>query len=171
MTCAGSGRPLTTLRRYSGIWSTVSGVTWASRRTARSAICALLAEFTNHTDYGLYAFDRGVGHDAVAEIEDVARAPPGGTENLFYTLFQNLDWSKESDGVEIALHRVVVSNRTPAFVERLSPVESDDVGPCGGHFRQQAGGFDAEVNHGHAHGLHGAHQALGRFESVVAIVG
>ena len=168
----GSGRPLTTLRRYSGIWSTVSGVPWARSRTACLGIrCFLEAEFADHADDGLHIFDRRAGNDAVAEVEDVAGPSTGGAQNLFDALLEKFDRGEERDGIEIALHCVTVADGAPAFVEGLPPVEADHVGAGRSHGFEQARGFNAEVDDGHAQSLHGADEALGRFEGIVAIVG
>ena len=94
MTHGGMGRPLTTLRRYSGIWSTVSGVPWASRRTACLDMGCLLgllrAEFADHAHYGLDVFDGSAGDDAVAEIEDVAGTALGGAQNVADALLERI---------------------------------------------------------------------------------
>ncbi len=76
----------------------------------------------------LHVFDRSAGNDAVAEIEDVAGTAGGGAQNLLDALFQNFRRRKERDGIEISLHRVAVPHGTPAFIERLPPIEANDVG-------------------------------------------
>src|SRR5580692_4100544 len=139
MTCCGKGRPLTTLRRYSGIWSTVSGVPCARRRTAALAMSGLFeTEFADHFNDGLDVFDRGVGHDAVAQIEDVARATGGGSQNRLDASFEDLEGCKECDGVKVALDGVAMAYRAPALVERLTPVEADDIGTGRSHGAEQA---------------------------------
>ena len=42
----------------------------------------------------------------------------------------------------------------------MTPVEADDVGAGGGHGFKKTGGFDAEVDDGHAHLLDGADEAV-----------
>src|SRR5271168_420463 len=121
------GRPLTTLRRYSGICSIVSGVPWASRRTACLATRRLQPELAHHLHHRLHILDWRSRHDSVAEIEDVPCAPAGSTQNLPHSRLQNLMRRKQSDRVEISLHRAAVTHRAPALVERLPPVEADYV--------------------------------------------
>ena len=64
----------------------------------------------------------------MSEIEDMAGPPPGGTQDLFHAQLQNLKGSKQGDGVQVTLHGVAVTDGAPAFVERLTPVETDDIG-------------------------------------------
>src|ERR1700691_1942056 len=97
MTACGIGRPLTTLRRDSGICSRVSGVPWASRRTACLAIRVLQPELAHHAHDGLHVFDRRGRDDAVAKIEDVAGTSVGGAKNLFHAQFQHFERRKKRD--------------------------------------------------------------------------
>src|ERR1035438_523567 len=172
MTGCGSGRPLTTLRRYSGIWSAVSGVPCARRRTACLGTGSLRQfEVAHHTDHGLDVFYRRVGNNAVAEVEDVAWTAGGGVQDFVDALFQHFRRSEEGDGIEIALHRMAVPDGAPAFVEGLPPIEADDVGSGGSHGAEKSRCLDAEVDYRHAQFLHGADEAFGSLESIVAVVG
>src|SRR5580658_547771 len=171
MTCGGKGRPPTTLRRYSGIWSTVSGVPCASSRTALLTIALLELEGMYHAHHCLHIFNRSAGNDAVAEIENVAGTTARIAQNLFHAQLNNLKRREERDGIEVALHRAARTHGTPALVERLPPVEADYVSACRRHIGEQTRGFNAEVNYGHAHLLHGSDEPLGRLEDIFAIVG
>src|SRR6266568_7190792 len=130
MTCCGIGRPLTTLRRYSGICSIVSGVPCASSSTACLAISFLQPELAHHTHHGLHVLDRRFWNNAVAEIEDVAGASGCRAQNLLHAQLEHFRRSEQSDGVKIALHRVAVTHGAPALIEGLPPVESDHVRAC-----------------------------------------
>jgi hypothetical protein len=66
--------------------------------------------------------DGGVGDDAVAEVEDVAGAAGGEREDLEDAGFEDVVGCEEGDGVEVALHRGVVSDGAPAGVERDAPI-------------------------------------------------
>jgi len=66
---------------------------------------------------------------------------------------------------------VTGSNGAPAHVERLPPIEADDIGAGCGHLRQQARSLDAKVDHRHAHLLNRTHETLGGLEGVLAIIG
>src|SRR3954452_13104738 len=113
MTCSGSGRPLTTLRRYSGMSSTVSGVPCARRRTACLGILVLQSKLPNHTHHGLHILDRRIGDDPVAQIEDVPRPSSSSAQDLFDARLNHLDRCEERDGVEIALHCMSVTDFAP----------------------------------------------------------
>jgi len=128
-------------------------------------------EFADHPDDGLHILDRRGGDDAMAKVEDVAGTSGGGTQNGFDAFLNDIERRKECDGVEVALDCVAVADGTPAFVEGLPPVEADDIGTGGSHGAEEAGGFDAEVNHWDAESLHGAHEALGSFKRVLVVVG
>src|ERR1700731_1895137 len=119
------GRPLTTLRRYSGICSTVSGVPWARRRTACLGIRRLQAELANHFCDSLHVFNRRVGDDTVTKVEDVSGSAVGAAQDFLDAEFEEFNGSEECDGVEVALDGVSVAHGAPAFVEGLPPVEAD----------------------------------------------
>src|SRR5260370_12406994 len=125
MTVCGMGRPLTTLRRYSGSCSTVSGVPWARRRTACLVMDRPQLKLANHANYGLHVLNRGAGHDAMTEVEDVAGAAGGSAQDFFDSLLEDFHGSEKRDGVEVTLHRVGVSDRAPDFVDGLPPIEPD----------------------------------------------
>src|ERR1700691_1731087 len=165
MTACGSGRPLTTLRRYSGICSRVSGVPWASSRTACLAIHVLQPELAHHAHDGLHVFNWSGGNNAVAEVEDVAGTAVGGAKNFLHAQFQHFGRRKERDGVQVALHSVAVADGAPALVERLPPVETYNIGAGCGHLAQQTACLHAKIDHRHTHLLHGAHQAFRSLKS------
>src|SRR5208282_5310041 len=104
----GTGLPLTTLRRYSGIWSTLSGVPCASSNTACLAMslldtALLQAEAVHHLHHCLDVLHRRSRHDAMPQVEDVARPPASGAQYFVHTLLQNLKRRKQRDGIEVSL--------------------------------------------------------------------
>ena len=58
-------------------------------RRCTLAMRLLKPEFANHAHNGLHVLYGRARHDAVAEIEYVPWPAPGGTQNLFDTLFKN----------------------------------------------------------------------------------
>src|SRR3569833_437254 len=170
MPCSGSGRPLSTLRRYSGMASTVSGVPWARSRTACLGILVLQPKLADHAHHGLHILYRRVWDDAVTKVEDVTRTPIGRAEDFLDSQFQHFKGREERDRIEIALHRMVVSLLAPADVERLTPVKADDISSRRRHLGKQTGSLDAEVNDRDTHGLHSLYKALRSFECVVTVV-
>src|ERR1700691_970919 len=134
------GRPLVTLRRYSGIWSSACGVPWASNRTAwrgasQAAIsgmgrgskhgagdCAELAHVLHHP---LHIFDRSTGNNAVPEIEDVSGAAAGLGEDLAHAFAEQIFAGEKHDRVKVALHRNRVAKRGPALVQRHPPIQAN----------------------------------------------
>src|SRR5436190_18329595 len=121
------------------------------RTTARS-----LTELTSHPrDGGLLVHQRaepgqhrgiGLRHDAVTEVEDVARAASGLAEYVLGRLLDALPRAEEHRGVEVALHAAVRPDLVPAAREADPPVEADHVAADGGHVPQQRGGARPEVN-------------------------
>src|SRR5208283_5225514 len=100
-TACGNGRPLTTLRKYSGICSTVSGVPCASSKTACLATGTLQAELAHHPHHGLHVLYRRLRHNPVAQIKNVARTPVGCAQNLLHALLQHIAWRKERNRVQV----------------------------------------------------------------------
>src|SRR5438105_14162942 len=91
MTESGIGRPLVTLRMYSGICDTASGVPCARRRTAvfisqsyaRSPRAAAFGAVCMHfLDKRNYVFDRRLRQNAMAEAKDVRHSRVGAIEQV-----------------------------------------------------------------------------------------
>ena len=53
----------------------------------------------------------------MSEVEDVAGAAIGGAQNLLDAQFENFERGEESDGIEVALDSVRVSDGAPAVVQ------------------------------------------------------
>src|ERR1700761_639532 len=103
------GRPLVILRRYPGMSSRDCGLPWANRRTAwrwvsgTGSISHTGAEFAYILHHALHVLDRCPGNNAMAEIEDMSRAPSGLLKDLAHPLTQKVFAGEEGDGVEVAL--------------------------------------------------------------------
>src|SRR5271165_2932969 len=159
------------LRRYSGISSSASGVPCASSSTAvRSLMAVHRRVFPDELHYLLHIFDRCIGNNAVAEVEDMSGAAPCLIKDLAYPFADELGPGEQCDGVEIALHRARIIKVTPRRIERNPPVKPEDVRPGLAHRGKQAGGVHAEVDHRHAHGLNVADESLRRGQYEFPIV-
>ena len=122
-------------------------------------------------DYLEYGLNRGVGDDAVAEVEDVAGSAGGVGEDFGDAGFEDLFGGEEGDGVEISLHGDGVVEGAPGLIEGRAPVEAEDIAAGLAHGGEERCGVDAEVDDGDAEGLDAADEfGCGR-EGVVAIVG
>jgi carboxymethylenebutenolidase len=106
----------------------------------------------------------------VAKIEDVARASGSAAEDVFRARLQFLPIGEEQNGIEIALHRALMTEASPAIVERDTPVEPDHVGSSLFHGGQERGAVGAEINDGRASFLQLPHHAGDVGEHVAAIV-
>src|SRR5271165_2954397 len=159
------------LRRYSGISSSASGVPCASSSTAvRSLMAVHRRVFPDELYYLLHVFDRCIGDNAVAEVEDMSGAAPCLIEDLAYSPADQLRLGEQCDGVEIALHCARIIEVTPRCIERNPPVKPEDVRPGLAHGRQQARRVHAEVDHRNAHGLNVADESLRRGQYEFPIV-
>src|ERR1039458_1797816 len=76
-------------------------------------------------DDGEDGFDRRVGDDAVAEVEDVAGTAGGGGQDLGDAGFEDGFGGEEGDGVEVALHGDAVAEGAPGLIERSARVEAE----------------------------------------------
>ena len=88
----------------------------------------------------------GVGHDAVAEVEDVARPAGRAREHVERRRLDPLPRPEEDGAVEVALHAAVVADLLPAPVERDPPVEPDHVAARVAHLLEQRRRAGAEVD-------------------------
>ena len=69
----------------------------------------------------------GVGHDAVAEVEDVARAAGRAREHVERRRLDPLPRPEEDGAVEVALHAAVVADRSQpqsSGIRQSSPITS-----------------------------------------------
>src|SRR3989442_223387 len=81
-------------------------------------------------DDGLERLDRGLGQDAVAEVEDVAGAAGGAPQHVARPLEQHVARPEQQRRIEVALDRAV-ADVAPRPVQRDPPVDADDVAPRG----------------------------------------
>src|SRR5262249_42427922 len=99
-------------------------------------------------DQGAHVVDRGLGQDAVPEVEDVTGTTGGLTEDGGRARPDGRDRGEQRQRVEVALHGHVVADARPGGVEVDPPVDPDHVAAGGAHAFEQAGGAGAEVDHG-----------------------
>ena len=85
----------------------------------------------DHLHERLRVIDRGLGQDAVAQIEDVAGPSRRLSEDGLDATAQLGQRREEGRGIEVALHRDVVTQARPPGVEVDAPVEPDDVAARG----------------------------------------
>ena len=91
-------------------------------------------------------FDRRVRQDAMAEIEDVARPSAAAVAGYRRLREQSLARSEQQRRIQIALNAAVVAQIAPRFVERLPPVDADDVAARLGDLGQDCRRADAEMD-------------------------
>src|ERR1039458_1052055 len=99
---------------------------------------------------GLHVLYRGFLKNAVAEIEDVARASSSAAQNVFRARLDFFPLGEKQHGIEIALHRALVAEALPSGIERNTPVEADNLGARFLHGRQKRGTISSEIDNGHA---------------------
>ena len=67
--------------------------------------CSVIArELLHPLDHLDDIFDRGLRHDAVSEVEDVAGTSGSGGQHLLHARLQNIVGSEQRDGIEVALN-------------------------------------------------------------------
>src|SRR5262249_22164780 len=83
---------------------------WRARRMVLRCIplCLCRREFVYGVDQGSYVIDGGLGQDAVAQVEDVARASGGLAEDGGGAGSDLGHGGEEGGGVEVPLHRDLV---------------------------------------------------------------
>ena len=133
-------------------------------------VSGLGAELAHIVHHALHGVDRGAGHNAVAQVEDVTGTSSGLNEDLAHALAEQVFAGEQGYGVEIALNRHGVAEGGPALIEGNSPVKPDDIGAGLPHSRQDGGGVDSEINDGHTQSLYLAHQAGGNGQDEVVVV-
>src|SRR5262249_39271968 len=84
-------------------------------------------ELVYGVDQGSYVIDGGLGQDAVAQVEDVARASGGLAEDGGGAGSDLGHGGEEGGGVEVPLHRDLVPEAVPGDVEVDAPVDADHV--------------------------------------------
>src|SRR5260370_12401290 len=126
--------------------------------------------FLHQTRKVLHVLDRGLGQDAVAQIEDVAVAAARELKNMLGARFQLLPIREEQDRVQISLDGAAIFEIAPAFVQRDAPVEADDFSAGFIHRGQQRGAISAEIYDGRAGLLQTLHQISDVRQDVTAII-
>ena len=92
----------------------------------------------------------GLGQDAVAEVEDVARATSGAGKYVVGTGLGYLEGSEEHGGVEVALNAVMVANAGPRAVKGHTPIDAHQVAAYVGHEFKEGSRPGSEMNGGHS---------------------
>src|SRR5208282_4427029 len=122
--------------------------------TASPGVCALTelsaAQFVDRIDQRYHVIDRSLGQNAVAEIEDVARAPAGLVQNRLRARANLAHVGEQHDRVEISLYRDAVTETRPRLAQVHAPVKPDHVAARLAHQLEQVAGYGSEVNHRHA---------------------
>jgi hypothetical protein len=75
---------------------------------------------------GPHKIDWGLGKDAVAEVEDVARAPGSVFENPPGLALDFVRSGQEDDGIQVSLNGDLWTKAFPGPGEINAPVQSDD---------------------------------------------
>ena len=107
--------------------------------------------------HGLHVVHRGFRKDAVAEVEDVARAALGPPQDVPDPLADLRGRRQQGHGVQVALDGHVVAHAAPCPVQVHAPVHPDHVAARLPHELQEAAGAGAEVDDRDA-GSHPRHQ-------------
>src|SRR5882672_2566399 len=95
---------------------------------------------------GPHGSDVRLREHAVAEIEDVARAPTGTGEDVADLTGTLRRGREQRRRLEIALDRATPPHAGPSGVQRNPPVDADDVAARCGEILQERGGAGTEVN-------------------------
>src|SRR5438045_3706368 len=136
ITGSGTGRPLVTLRRYSGISSARSGVPWASSRTA---VWAFIADLYSHSascsTEGVHLFDQGLhvlngcfGQYAMAEIKNMSWPAVGLQQDCLCPLPHQPLISKEQHRIHVSLCSATMTKQLPSLIQRDAPIQTDHIG-------------------------------------------
>ncbi len=106
----------------------------------------------------------------MAEVEDVAGASGGESQNFSRAGFQFLPVGEKQDGIEISLHGTAMVEIAPTFIERDAPIEADDVGSGFIHRGQQRGAVGAKINYRCAGFLQALDHGCNMRQNVAAII-
>ena len=106
----------------------------------------------------------------MAEIEDVAGASGGASQNVLCARLQLRPVGEKKNWIKIALHGAFVIEARPTFVERDAPIESNDVRSSLFHGGQQGGAVGTEINNGYSSFLQLLHHGGDVGKDVAAIV-
>jgi hypothetical protein len=60
--------------------------------------------------------DRCIGKNAMAKVEDVARSALCFTENPIDFFLDQINWTKENDGIEVSLDGYIISKTGPGLL-------------------------------------------------------
>ena len=82
-------------------------------------------------DHGDDVIDWGFRQDAMAEIENMAVPAVGAPQNFRHSAFDFSRRCEQRNRIEVALHRDIMTDRCPTFVEVDAPIQADDVAAGG----------------------------------------
>src|SRR4029077_16046770 len=97
-------------------------------------------------DQRLQVLERTSWQHAVAEVEDMARAPGRPFEDVAHPLDHEPARAEQHRRIEVALHPELVADTPPGGVEVDAPVERDDIGARGCDQLEQPRGGGSEVD-------------------------
>src|SRR5215831_17796809 len=126
--------------------------------------------FMNEGDKRLHMLDRRLGQNAMAQIKDVPRSPPGALNNISRCRLYLLPGGEKHDRIKIPLNGCLISDFLPSGIERNAPVQADDIGAGLGNFRKQGGRIGSEVDHGNAFPLESMYEFARTRQNITAIV-
>src|SRR5262245_32574700 len=75
----------------------------------------------------LDVFDRCGGKDAVAEIEDMSGSASHAFQNVLGLIEHTPRWAEQQRRIEVPLNGTVEADVFPRFVNRHTPVHTDDI--------------------------------------------
>ena len=90
-----------------------------------------------------------LGEHAVAEVEDVARAPANRLEDPQGGRLDPLPRAEQQRRLEVPLHAAFGADELPGAIDRDPPIDADHVAAGLGHLLQQVRGPSAEVDRRH----------------------
>src|SRR3954451_19096714 len=114
--------------------------------------------------------ERGRRQHAMTQIEDVTRTPSRTPQDGVRRREQTLDRSQQYRRIEIPLDPAVVTDPLPRFVERLPPVDANDVAARGRQIRKNRARTDAEVDERHPLAGKGFEDAFGMRQRELLVV-
>src|SRR5437667_10109190 len=145
MRSGGTVRPRTTLARKGRTSSARVGPPKASSSTPSAGMLPR-RQLVDGVDQRAHVIDRGLGQDAVAQVEDV----PGATRRLVEdgggARADLRDGCEQRRRVEVPLYRDVVAEARPRGVEVDAPVEADHVAARGAQGLEEPGRPGTEVD-------------------------